>query len=388
MRSFNFADNNNSVEEIIRERKKRIARQQLIFIVLSAFVLVMLLYYVVQKVLYTEYDGYIQTDYKNYRAMDDIFVFDQFKDVGDIVVPGDTMYSYVYLNYVLSQSDLNAEPAVVVNNRNVELQAVVARQDINVLRTRIRELEKQITKEDQDIRLGLSDNSHKMDLQRQLAEARAQLENAITKASEYGKAKRQTGIALWRSGVNRNIASKYSGTNMVFDEIHRNKSVAINYGIARDTAVVTKIGSMPFSVVFKTEQILQLQQLNFEKTNFRVIAYVPTDKMKYINKHTVADVVVNDEVKFKAKVTLLGDRTEELPTELRDNLSHVYTVVVVVLVPLPNQIIPLWAAVDHVPVKVKVSNFNNGARKDGTDYNMIDGVNLTPMSQKELFKNK
>ncbi|MBP7857317.1 MAG: hypothetical protein KAZ98_05540, partial [Prevotella sp.] len=73
---------------------------------------------------------------------------------------------------------------------------------------------------------------------------------------------------------------------------------------------------------------------------------------------------------------------------LRDNLSHVYTVVVVVLVPLPNQIIPLWAAVDHVPVKVKVSNFNNGARKDGTDYNMIDGVNLTPMSQKELFKNK
>lgn len=379
MRSFTFdneQNENQNIERIITERNRKLVKQQIVFSVILFSLLTVLVWYFAKKVIYTEFDGYVQTDYVNFRAIDDIYLFDQFKEVGDIVLPGDTLYSYMYINNITSQENLNSEPSVVVSDRNLRLQTGVASQDINVLRVRISELQKQIAREDHNIQFGLTDNSHKMDLQRQLAEAREELRSLINKVGVYSSIGAETREAARRSGYQYSINAGQNDGEL-FINIYERYSEAIRYSVAKDTAVVTKLWATSFSPVFKEDPIVQLQNLNLANSNMQVVAYVPTDDMGKVNNHTRAEVIVNDDVSFTASVKLLGARTEDLPQELRNSLSHIYTTVIVVFRPDTGQTFPFWSVVDRVPVKVRIRNFENGAHGDESDYWYINDKGLT-----------
>ncbi len=202
MRSFNFdatKDENQNLEKIITERNRKLVKQQVIFSVILFTLIAILVWYFGRKVVYAEFDGYIQTDYVNFRALDDIFLFEQRFQEGDIVLPGDTLYSYMYLDNVLGQENINSEPTVITSDRNIRLQTGVAYQDANVLRVRIRELQKQIAQEDHNIQFGLTDNSHKMDLQRELAETKEELKAVLNKVGVYNSIGQETKHAVDRS---------------------------------------------------------------------------------------------------------------------------------------------------------------------------------------------
>ena len=384
MQSFSFKsdyDENRNIERIITERNRRLAKQQIIFSVLLLILLLLLGWYIFRKVVYTEFDGYIQTEYKDYRAVEDIYLFDQYTSVGDIVIPGDTLYSFVYIN-LFGLGSMSSEPGVVLNDRNARVQLNMAYAEANVLRVRIRELENQIAKEDNNIRFGLTDNSHKMDLQRQLAEAREQLNATLKKANMYGSIRNESQSAVHKFGqYSLEFANDQGGIDYMLRQIYERRSSAIRYEIAQDTALVTKLWAPPFSRVFKEEHILQLENVSLEDSNMQVVAYVPAHYMDRVNNNTRAEVIVNDKVKFWATVELLGARTEELPAELRNSLSHTYTSIMVVLSPDKDQVLPLWAAVDKVPVRVRIKNYDNGRRDDGSDYWYITRDGLTEESK-------
>ena len=387
MQSFSFRsdyDENQNIERIITERNRRIAKQQVIFALVFFFLLVMLGWYIFRKAVYSDFDGYVQTEFRAYRAVEDIYLFDQYKNVGDIVLPGDTLYSYLLLRNFIGLEDLNSEPNVVVNDRNLRLQSSIASTEANVLRVRIRELEAQIAREDNNIRFGLTDNSHKMDLQRELAETREALNAMLNRMGIYSNIRRETDFAVRRFGMYETNLIDEQIDNQLFEYIYKNNKRVIRYSVARDTSIVTKVWVPPFSRVFKTEPIVQLEALSLSHSNMQVVAYIPTGDMKHVNNHTQAEVIVNDDVSFTATVQLLGARTEELPEQLRNSLSHTYTTVMVVFQPDEGQVLPLWAAVDHVPVKVRIRNFNNGARHDGSDYYYLDRSGLTEESKYHL----
>lgn len=384
MQSFSFKSDfneNQNIERIIQERNRKLAKQQVIFSMLLLIIIAFLVWYCARKVLYTEFDGYIQTQYKDYRAVDDLYLFDQYREVGDIVIPGDTLYSYVFLN-LFGIGNLESEPAVLVNERNVRLQLNVATADVNVLRVRIHELENQIDLEDNNIRFGLTDNSHKMDLQRQLAETRAELNAALRKAALLNNISNESAQAARRYGSRSTaFANEQWDIDRSLTQLYERKSSAIRYAIAQDTAIVTKLWSPPYSRVFKEEHILQLEKVSLHDSNMQIVAYVPTGDMDKVNNNTQAEVIVNDNLSFTASVLLLGARTEDLPDELRNSLSHTYTTVMVVFKPNPGQILPLWAAVDRVPVRIRIKNFDNGRRNDGSDYWYIDEDGLSEESK-------
>lgn len=386
MRSFNFdatQNENQNLEKIITERNRKLVKQQVIFSVILFTLIALLVWYFGRKVVYAEFDGYIQTDYVNFRALDDIFLFEQRCQEGDIVLPGDTLYSYMYLNNVLTQENLNSEPTVITSDRNIRLQTGVAYQDANVLRVRIRELQKQIEQEDHNIQFGLSDNSHKMDLQRELAETKEELKAVINKVGVYSTIGQETKDAANRSGYAYGIRTGNNDGDL-FKTFRERFPDAVRYSIVKDTSVVTKIWAPPLHPVFKKEQIIQLQTLNLTHSNMRVMAYVPTEDMKKINNHSKAEVIVSDDVSFTASVQLLGARTEDLPEELRNSLSHIITTVIVVFRPDPNQKLPFWSVVDRVPVKVRIKNFDNGSRGDESDYWYIHNGGLTEETKKEM----
>ena len=390
MQSFSFRTNyneNQNVEKLIKERNRKIARQQIIFAIILFIIIGLLVWYFVKRTIYTEFDGYVHTEYKDYRAVEDIYLFEQYTDEGDIVIPGDTLYSYTFTN-MFGSSGIGSEPEIVINDRNMKLQRDNAYADANVLRVRIQELQAQIAREDNNIRFGMTDNSHKMDLERELAEAKAQLQSVLSRAGRYGHI-HHSNIALISSTTQYgiNFSNEQWGLDHALRQLYKAKAPIIRYAIAQDTAIVTKVWAPPFSRVFKKEQILQLEELSYEKSNVQVVAWVPTHEMGKINNNTRAEIIVNDDVSFMASVQLLGARTEDLPEELRNNLSHTYTAIMVVFRPDRDQELPLWAVVERVPVRVRIKNYDNGRRDDGSDYWYIDNFGLTEKS-KELWLNR
>lgn len=372
------------MEKLIKERNRKIARQQLIFAIILLIVIGLLVWYLVRKTIYTEFDGYVHTEYKDLRAVEDIYLFDQFTEEGDIVVPGDTLYAYTYLT-MFGSGNVGSQPDIIVNDRNMRLQRDNAYAEASVLRVRIAELEEQIKREDNNIRFGMTDNSHKMDLERQLAIAKAELTATLQRAYRYGNLHNETkNIIAEGAQYGIDVSNDSWGIDHALRQLYEHNVPIIKYAIAQDTAIVTKVWAPSFSRVFKKEHILQLEELSYDKSNVQVIAWVPTQDMNKINNNTRAEVIVNDDVSFMATVQLLGARTEDLPEELRNNLSHTYTAVMVVLRPDRDQELPLWAVVDRVPVKVRVKNYDNGKRDDGSDYWYIDNDGLTEKS-KEFF---
>lgn len=382
MRNFQFNEGqaleDQKIEAVIAQRKRKLRKQQTVFALIMLVILSAFAYYVYNKVVYTDFDGYVQTDYKHYRAKDDLYLYKMYKEVGDIVMPGDTLYSYMFLDNILTYKRLYDEPQVVTGNRNIRLQTGLSASDLNVLRVKINELRKQIAVEDHNIQFGLTDNSHKMDLQRQLAETEAQLRAEMSKLSVYHSIGGETAEALRKSGANQ----QYKREDL--SQAEEKSEGAVHYVISSDTAVITQILFRGNEPVFQKETIIQTQTMNLRSNSMKVVAYVPTGDMGKLNNRTKAEVIVNDDVKFNAHVKLLGARTEELPEELRNSLSHVYTTVMVIFELDDGQVLPFWAAVDDVPVKIRINNYDRDNRANADDVWYINENGLTEQSRKKV----
>ena len=172
--SFTSEERQNDIENILKERKRKIATQQIVFTLILLGILIIIGLWIGKNVLYTEFDGYINADLNTLRHADDIYVLEVNKNVGDFVTPGDTLFSYVYSHIFYSHESTDSEPTVVVQNRNMRVDYGLARQDLEVLKVRVKELKKQLETEDHNIRFGLSDNLKKMKIEQELAEAEEQ----------------------------------------------------------------------------------------------------------------------------------------------------------------------------------------------------------------------
>lgn len=371
MKEFSFfaEDRQNDIESILKERKRKIATQQIIFTLILLGILVIIGLWIGKRVLYTEFDGYINADLNTLRHADDIYVLEVNKNVGDFVVPGDTLFSYVYSHVFYSHESTDSEPAIVVQNRNMRVEYGLAVQDLEVLKVRVKELKKQLETEDHNIRFGLSDNLKKMKIEQELAETEEQYNAQRRKLNVLWSALDQTKQAV------KKAYNSESGFLRVQDMRNVELMEELNlvrYSIAVDSGIVTKVYVPELILVLRGEPIISLQSFDLHRNNLSVVTYVMPRDMKYINRKTHAEVIVNDDVSFMASVLMLGTRTEEIPGELRSTLSRDHTAVVVVMGVDTGQVIPFWTLVKNIPVRIRINNFESRIQEDeGTDYMMF-----------------
>ena len=367
--SFSSEERQNDIENILKDRKRKIATQQIVFTAILFVIICIILLWIGKNILYSEFDGYINTDLNTIRHADDIYILETNKDVGDFVVPGDTLFSYVYSHIFYSHESTDSEPTVVVQNRNMRVDYGLARQDLEVLKVRIKELKKQLENEDHNIRFGLSDNLKKMKIEQELAEAEEQ----------YNAQRRKLGV-LWNAlDQTKQAVQKASNNNNGFLRVQDMRNVElmkdlglVRYSIAVDSGIVTKVYVPELILVLRGEPIISIQSFDLHRNNVSVVAYVMPNKMKHINRNTQAQVIVNDEVSFTASVLMLGTRTEEIPGELRSTLSRDHTAVIVVLGVDEGQIIPFWTLVKNIPVRIRVNNFEEEEEEEeDADYMMF-----------------
>ncbi len=291
-----------------------------------------------------------------FRMSDDIYFLKANVRVGDLVVPGDTIFSYTFAHNFLHHTHNDYEPAVVSRNRDLRLQYGMARQDLEVLRVRIAELERQLATEDHNIRFGLSSNHNKLRTEQELAEAREQRKALRRKIGVLWSGVSQTGKSLSRLNNNGygyvSVADRYNFK--LLDTLG-----LIDYVIAVDSSIIAQKFVPTNSLVLRGEQIMSLQSLNGRNNNLSIVAYVLPKQMKHVNYHSHAEIIVNNEVSYTGRVMMLGARTEEIPGELRNTLSRDHTASIVVFDIEPNQDIPFWTLTNGVPVRIRINKLRN-----------------------------
>ncbi len=356
MKNFTYRslDEKENIEEILKRRRRKINRQQIISVVIFMILLGSIALYIAHHVYYTVLDGYVHVDTNKVRTPFDIYLDSVYVKTGDLVVPGDTLYSYYMLNLLVDNVNPDEEPPMVAVSRNYKLQYETAKQQIEVLKVKIQELKKQIQIEDHNIALGLSSNSHKLDLERELKETEARLKALQAELDTLRETREETKVVFDRKRASVDGAL----LPQIYDDARSAQMRrAISYRLASDSSLITDVKA-PFRMIFfKEEEIMSKQHLNLEENNLKVVAYVPVDKMSRINNNSKAEIVVNDQVSFKAHVNVLGTRTEMIPENLRSYFSKKNTAVIALFDIDRGQTLPLWALASGMPVSVRIKNY-------------------------------
>ena len=355
MKDFHFTTEKEQaeIEQILLQRKKKQSKQQLLFLGIFIFIVIIIALYCMRRVLYTDFDGYVVVHNVRFRASEDIFVHDIYKHNGDLVKPGDTIYSYVSLDWFHEIGNINTESAIVVKSRDLKLQYGLAYQNLAVLKAKMQEIQRQIELEDHNIRFGLSDNVHKLNLERDYKETEEQLKAEQRKLYVLQKAINESKDAVDRLGQVNN--GGFSIQNV------RNKKKMqelgmVHYTIAADSGLVTKNWISELSLVLRGEDIIETQSFNLEKDNVYVMAYVTPNRAKFLNRGFKAKVIVNDDVEYTATVVSMGARTEEIPEAYRNNLSKDHIAAIAVLRIDDGQRIPFWSLLNCMPVLIRFNN--------------------------------
>ncbi len=370
MHSFRFhkEQEEQKIEEVIKYRKHKIFKQQFFYAIVLGVILLFVGVWIYNKIFYTTFDGYVKIDVNRQRALDDIFIKDIYVQTGDYVLPGDTLYSYFYIDGLVGYHNRSNEPNVISQDRDLHIKISTLREAVQVLRVRVAELQKQIATEDHNIGFGLSSNSHKLDLERELKTAREELRMKLATLATVSDARQ------WVAGNAREARSLQKDPILLQDIIVDTTGIynnMLNYRLSTDTALVATMQAPDGSVVFYTEEVMTLRSVDIVRSNFMIYAYVPADEVSKLKRNKKFVVYFNDDVKAEAEMGLIGVRVESLPQELRSNFSRYSKVVIVQFNLKAGQRLPLWAYTNELPVRIEMTNYN---------------LNMESESEHETFK--
>lgn len=368
MKDFHFTTEQEQaeIEKILQQRKKKQTKQQTLFMAIFIFIIAIVVLYCVRRVVYTDFNGYVVVHNVRFRASEDIFVHDIYKHNGDLVKPGDTIYSYVSLDWFHEIGNINTESEIVVKSRDLKVQYGLAYQNLAVLRAKMQEIKRQIDLEDHNIRFGLSDNVHKLKLERDYKETEEELKALQRRLYVLQKAINESKEAVDRLDE---VSAGFTIQNVRNKQKMKDLGL-VHYAVAADSSLVTRNWISELSLVLRGEDIIETQSFDLKKDNVYVMAYVTPDRAKYINRGFKAKVIVNDDVEYTATVVSMGARTEPIPEAYRNNLSKDHIAAIAVLRIDPGQKIPFWSLVNGMPVLIR---FNN---KDYEDVNPEEYLQL------------
>lgn len=356
MKNFTYRtlDEKENLEAILRWRRRKLNRQQILSGCILATIISIVLLYCGRQIYYTEYDGYMHVDVNRVRAPYDIYLDSIYVSPGKIIDKGDTLFSYYIMDWLVMDANPNDEPEIRARRRSLTLQYTSTSQQIGVLDVKIAELKKQIATESHNIQFGLSENAHKLDLERELLETEAQKKALRNELGVLGRMMRETDFGNSTGTHNKGQLQIYENPGSNLSRSNR------RYYISDKNAFVVNVHTPIHMVLFEKEDIISLQHLDLQANNLQVLAYIPIDKAYRIKNKMRAEVIVDDDLSFSAHVVIKGVRSELIPEHLRSFFAKQNTALIAILEIDEGQIIPFWSTTSGLPVKIRIKNIRFG----------------------------
>ena len=353
------------IEYLLKKRKQKIAKQQVVFVTLFLLLLASLIYYISYKQYYVEFPGKVHVNVHEVKVMDDMIIFDMNKELGDVVAPGDTVFSYMYLTYLLEQENVNREIDILTDYRKAKLALEEAVNEVFILETRLTELKKGISEVDRHICLGLASYTEKSALERQLHETEVTLQARRNTVRILRVQLDELTRAVEKSGVNNTSTQIQNLTKLKKRDFDKG---VLRYYQYMDSGVVTKLSVARRTMVFRQEEVMHIQPLDAHASNIYVSAYVPFDKVKYCTRGTPVEVIINNDIVLDGYVAVQGACAIELPQNLQSNFSSKDRVNQTIFRLKKGQQVPFWCLSEGTPVTVRIRKIDINDKDDTRVY--------------------
>ena len=359
MKDFKYEQNTKEADalNLLKHQHKRLAKQQVLFAAIFLVSLVLLIVFIVSRSVYAYFDGYIALEPNEIRASDDVYILRVYRNAGDSVQNGDTLFSYVILNHIDALVNINSEPPFVARANNMKTQADLARQQIPVLRAQLQQLELQLKSERNDIYYGLTNNTKQNDLKAQIAETKAKIRQAQNTVLIYLRAMAHNDKKIARAGLYSDHVN-----SMPYSPHNRFSNEMIQYCCAPAAGYITNVMFPDYSIALKGDEVLELKYSDFKKGNLRVMAYVQPDKVRDMLRADSLEVIVTDKTRFHAHLVRMGLGVQKLPDYLMNYFSRDVMVIMASLQIDTGQVIPYWVLNNNLAVKIRVNKMVRGRK--------------------------
>jgi len=383
MKSLNFKRKDDSYLRYLEETKSRKTKSpfnwdRLIYLSLLVLLLLFLLKYTYREIFYIEGNGQVLFEKVDIRHTDDIRILEFYKNEGDEVEVGDTLFTY-FLDDDLFSGGGGGSNAVSIStagksNSWIDKEIYVLKKNIDLNRVRISDYKLMLESFNNDLErvqneviLDAVSHTNLENLEYRIEK----LENDITLLSaqnriyrkqlgylkklkeDEDRAKKQK-IEIQQNTANGTLDSKKVFGLTSSDLLAGiNDQQGFNYFTCPIKGSITSIKKQAFEVALKTEIILALHQ----PKNVHIRGYFDQEDLADIHEGNIVDVEFPDGTYSKGRVDRFEFSTRILPEEFQKKFEPTTRTLAVDILPLDSTDLEIWKKYFKLSVKISKRTF-------------------------------
>lgn len=375
MKKFTFKHHTeNELESILSSQKKKLRRQQVLFSTIFTMLVCFVVYYLADKYLYAEFDGYISVDTITRRAYNPIYITQIERNEGDIVNEGDTLFTYITLDFFTNVSNRSFGSTLESNYMTALEKLSSVNIEIKALKEKIALMEENLKVAENNVKYGLYTNVQINSLKRDILENKNHLKECQLSQAEYNRIINDYQEKMHQAGLNVDLPT--AKTLRYVNEHLSDYGRAVGYAISTTDAIVNKVYTSVGSVILTGESIMQLQSLNIYDIDLHCEAYVMNNDITNIYAGKSVKIIINDDVSYKGVVSSISLRIEQLPKEYESTFYRDNNAMCAIIKFDEGTVIPLAFVTDKLPVRIRTMRRHS---KDRIENSLFRYTTLAPV---------
>lgn len=358
MQNFSYNSTVSDAQNIVVERKRKINRHRLIYLIIFWLGVLSLIWYIFFSIRWINVYGTIKANNQQITLMHDAYITKIKVKTGDRINKGDTLFEFIYTSTVrqdsLSIYSINSSSWLDREYLSETREIALKESNILVIDKQIKILEEHIAIIKKQIFLGVATENDLIQKSNELRLLNMQREKT---SNEIEISKR------FLSEINLKITNTPTinpPSEYIIHELDSTYILSSRYAfpyVAKYDGMIINVTNLENTYCYKQNSVMEIMPLNDSLLNFHVEAMVYPDQMEDIKQGDKVDIIVTNNKIHKGEVEFLGYRTTEIPKHLQLPFEKNNTAILVRIKFLENDNIDLWEKTTGVPVTVKKSRF-------------------------------
>lgn len=313
MKNFSYKRTINAEEILIDKPKKKINKQQRIFVTFFVLLFGTLGWYFTKDLFIATFDGNIVSFHEETYLMDDVFLLDVKVKPGDIVSAGDTMLYFLYTHMLYSAMN----PIGFSDYEQKLLTFNIAKGEnlleLKAIKKQERALQLLINKVNHNISLGLNTTKDLASYSIELERVKQQLDYTQNIVNLYANSIRT--LNYTQNQHLPQILDPFKNTNDYLIENLDKFGDMLQYLVAPEKTLILAINKYPSNIVFKQDPIMLIYPIEEGSKRIHIEMIV---KPRFLNEMNDGEAV---EIYFGTRY--MGDGTIKINNTYMKNVNSV-----------------------------------------------------------------
>ncbi len=317
MKQFGFKNTEKTADSVIKAIENRAKRQSNVYRLGFIAISLVIIWFILNSLSVMRYDGYISHKDIRMREISNIAIVDYYVKPGDVVNEGDTLYSYLMVDWLEDQ--VNPLSDNIANEKKIDSDLRIAKykSEIVEINNTIYSLHTAINKIKRDIYSGVKTEDELVNLNLELSE-RIEKSKHIRRAisAEYEmQAKYNYDISNTTSLISQGLSERRANLEQY--------GKALKYRVAYVDSKIINIKAAIGMLTLEKEDVLTFQPIGHpDMANSHIEMIVEANKYGDIEEGMEVDVYAGGEFLCEANVSFLGVRMAEAYSDMESLLDR------------------------------------------------------------------